>query len=205
MTAVRSEICGSWGCNDFGPYVSIGAMYKLSAQLAANAEVSYLRVGATEKEPKLNLSFQTEVIEVAGSVIFNLLDSYAGSGNYRSLRKRFIVPYVKAGGGFIYYTATSFPADNTLNESRVTYDPERKYPAIAGVIPFGGGLRFRFSDYLSISPEMMFHYTTTDYLDNIGPRLNNGGHRDHFGVVSIRVLYTPSIINDIFSRKGKGK
>lgn len=205
LAAVKSEICGSWGCNDIGSYVSLGALYKFSSQYAVNGEISHFRLGATEKVPYLNLSFQTDVIQVSGSVVIHLLDSYSGSGNYRSSRKRFIVPYVKAGGGFIYYTATSFPAENTLDESQATYDPERNYPAIAGVIPFGGGLRFRFSDHISIAPEMMYHYTTTDYLDNIGPRINTRGGTDHFGIVSVKVLYTPGKVNELFSRRGRGK
>ncbi len=203
FAAVKSEICGSWGCNDIGTYISLGALYKFSSQYAVNGEISHFRLGATEKEPYLNLSFQTDVIQVSGSIVIHLLDSYSGSGNYRSSRKRFVVPYVKAGGGFIYYTATSFPAENTLNESQMTYDPERNYPAIAGVIPFGGGLRFRLSDHISIAPEMMYHYTTTDYLDNIGPRINTRGGTDHFGVASVKVLYTPGKANDLFTRKGR--
>ncbi|QCR25039.1 thrombospondin type 3 repeat-containing protein [Pontibacter sp. SGAir0037] len=201
-TGVKSDICGSLPCNNIGPYVSLGALYKMTSTWGINVEANYLRLGAKEKVPELNVAFQSEVIEVSGSVIINLLDSYSGSGNYRSSRKRFVVPYVKVGGGFIYYTATSYPSESSsLNESGMTYDPERKYPAIAGVVPFGGGLRFRFSDYISVAPELMYHYTTSDYLDNIGPRIMAGGKSDHFAIAAIRVMYTPSKINDIFSKK----
>ncbi|HEY4650363.1 MAG TPA: hypothetical protein VIG72_03070, partial [Pontibacter sp.] len=109
--AVRSSICGSPGCNEFRPAFGIGALYKFDPTWSASVNLDFIKLGATEKDPTrpLNLSFRTDVLEVTGSVLFNLLDSYSGSGGYRSSRKRFVVPYAKLGGGFIYYTATSYP------------------------------------------------------------------------------------------------
>ncbi|WP_187261527.1 outer membrane beta-barrel protein [Pontibacter beigongshangensis] len=207
LAAIKSDICGSWGCNDFGPNVSVGTLYKISPYLGISGEFDYFRLGAEEKNPArpLNVAFSSEVIEVSGMVVLNLLDSYSGSGNYRSSRKRFVVPFVKGGAGFIYYTATSFPANGRLNDSQVTYDNERNYPAFAPVFSFGGGLRFRFNDEISVAPELMYHITTTDYLDNIGPRLGNAGNKDHYGIAAIKLLYTPLLKNNIFSKKNQGK
>lgn len=203
IAAIKSDICGSWGCNNFGPNASVGAIYKFSPYLGVSANVDYLRLGATEKAENrpLNIAFSSEVIEVSGTVVFNLLDSYAGSGNYRSSRKRFVVPYVRAGIGALYYSATSFPGQGDLDDSQTTYDPEREYPAFAAVVPFGGGLRFRVNDEFSIAPEMIYHITTTDFLDNIGPRLGNPMTKEHYGVAAIKLQYTPVIKNKIFSRK----
>ncbi|WP_439883395.1 outer membrane beta-barrel protein [Pontibacter sp. MBLB2868] len=200
MAAVKSSICGLPECNNFGPAVSVGALYKLSPYFAFGANLGYVRLGATEKDPNrpLNVTFQSEVVEVTGTVVLNLLDSYAGSGNYRSSRKRFVVPYVRGGAGFVYYTPTSFPGEGDLNDSQVTYDPARKYPAISAVIPFGGGLRFRFSDEFSIAPEMMYQVTLTNYLDNIATETSG---TDHYAVASLKVIYTPIIKNKIFSKK----
>ncbi|WP_230407217.1 porin family protein [Pontibacter cellulosilyticus] len=205
IAAVKSDICGSPGCNNFGPNASVGAWYKISPYVSLAGGIDYVRLGAEEKDPRrpLNIAFQTEVIEVTGTFVLNLLDSYAGSGKYRSSRKRFVVPYIRGGGGFIYYTATSFPAEaNRLEDSQTTYDPERNYPAIAAVIPFGGGLRFRFSDEIAVAGEMIYHITSTDYLDNVGPRLANPG-TDHYGVAAIKIMYTPVIKNKIFSRSAQ--
>ncbi|MET3540262.1 hypothetical protein ABID22_000973 [Pontibacter aydingkolensis] len=204
ISGVKSSICGSPGCNDFGPNASIGAWYKISPYVSLASSVDYVRLGASEKDPRrpLNVSFQSEVIEVTGTVVVNLLDSYAGSGNYRSSRKRFVVPYARAGGGFIYYTATSYPGDaSSLEDSQTTYDPEREYPAIAAVIPFGGGLRFRFSDEIAVAGEAMYHLTTTKFLDNVGPRLLPASGTDHYAVAAIKIMYTPVIKNKIFSKK----
>ncbi|WP_235942036.1 porin family protein [Pontibacter fetidus] len=205
ITAVRSDICGTPDCNEFRPLVGIGAMYKFDPVWSASINLDYVKLGATEKDPARprNLSFRTDVIEATGSVMYNLLDAYSGSGGYRSSRKRFVVPYAKMGAGIIYYTATSYPGTGDLDESQTTYDPERKYPAIGIVVPFGGGLRFRFSDQVSIAPELIYHITTSDYLDNVGPRLAPGGNKDHYGVASIRFMYTPAIKEDIFNRKAQ--
>lgn len=203
VAAIKSDICGSWGCNDLGPSASVGAMYRFRTNMAIGLNADYLRLGASEKSPErpLNVAFQSEVIALTANVMYNLMDSYAGSGNYRSARKRFVVPYIKAGAGAVYYTATSFPADNDLEDSQTTYDPEQKYPAISLVIPFGGGLRFRFSDELAIAPELIYHITTSDYLDNIGPRLGNPDNNDHYGLFSVKIMYSPVIKNKVFSRK----
>jgi hypothetical protein len=202
LAAVKSDICGGYNCNDFGLNVGVGALYKFTPMVAASMELERFKLGAVEKTPTNDLAFSSEVLELSGMVVVNLLDSYSGSSNYRSTRKRFVVPYVKAGAGAIYYKPTSYPASQgELDDSQTTYDPERNYPAVAAVIPFGGGLRFRINDQFSIAPEMIYHLTTTDYLDNIGPRLGNAGNKDHYGTASVKLLYTPAIKNDIFSKK----
>lgn len=203
LAAVKSEICGSFGCNDIGPAMGIGALYKLNPYVALSGEVEYLKLGATEKVPTDNITFESRVIEVSGMVVFNLMDSYAGSNNYRSLRKRFAVPFVKGGIGFVYYTPSSYPTTRPEN-SDITYDRMRSYPAIAGVVPFGGGIRFRFSDHISIAPEAMYHITTTKYLDNIGPPLRESNLTDHYGTVSVKLIYTPIPKNEVFTSKRQG-
>ncbi|MCJ8166698.1 porin family protein [Pontibacter sp. E15-1] len=203
LTAVRSSICGSPSCNDFGPTVGVGALYKLSPLLGVSGQLDYARLGASEKDPRrpLDVSFRSEVISLSLTGVYNLLDSYAGSAGYRSTRKRFIVPYARAGVGFIYYTPTSFPGQERLNDSQTTYDPEKNYPALALAIPFGGGLRFRVNDEYSVATEVMYHITSTDYLDNIGPELLPAASKDHYMLAAVKLMYTPKFQNKIFSKK----
>ncbi len=203
LAAIKSEICGSYGCNDIGPALGIGALYKFTPYVSFSGEVEYLKMGATEKVPTDNITFETRVIEVSGMLVLNLMDSYAGSNNYRSLRKRFAVPFVKGGIGFVYYTPNSYPTNRPEN-SDISYDRMRSYPAIAGVIPFGGGIRFRFSDQISIAPEAMYHITTTKYLDNVGPPVRDLGLPDQYGTVAVKLLYTPIPKNEVFTSKRQG-
>ncbi|WP_299707645.1 outer membrane beta-barrel protein [uncultured Pontibacter sp.] len=203
LAAIKSDICGSYGCNDIGPAMGIGALFKLNSYWALSGEVKYAKLGATEKTPTDNITFESEVIEVSTMLVLNLMDSYAGSNNYRSLRKRFIVPYVKGGGGFVYYTPSSYPTNRAEN-SDVTYDRMRSYPAIAGVVSGGAGLRFRFSDQWSVAPELVYSITTTDYLDNIGPPIGFEHTKDHYGTASVKVIYTPMLKNEVFTRKNQG-
>ncbi|MDO6388928.1 thrombospondin type 3 repeat-containing protein [Pontibacter sp. BT731] len=199
LAAVKSDICGSYGCNEIGSAFSIGALFKYNPFWSFNGEVEYLKLSAVSKDSK-NITIESRVIDVSGMLVYNLMDSYAGSNNYRSLRKRFAVPFVKGGIGFVYYTPSSYPTNRPPN-SDITYDRLRSYPAIAGVIPIGGGIRFRFSDQISIAPEVMYHLTTTDYLDNNNQSQNN---KDHYGVVSVKLLYTPMPKNEVFTSKRQG-
>lgn len=201
--AVASDICKAWPCNNFGRNLSLGVLYKLSPYVSLGANLDNSKFGAEEKNPlkPLNISFQTEVIAITGTVVVNLIDSYVGASGYRSLRKRFVVPYVKAGAGFIYYTPTSFPGQGKLNESQTKFESAREYPALAAVIPAGVGLRFRFSDKISVAGELVYHLTLTDNLDNIGQNLGNPDNLgvDRYGVAAVKVMYTPAIKNLIFS------
>lgn len=204
---VKSDICGSIGCNDFGPAVSVGALYKLTPNFGISGTIDYVKLGANEKDARQtrNISFESEVLAFSATAVFNLWDSYAGSGNYRSSRKRFAVPYIRGGVGAVYYTPTSFPGQGNLDDSQTTYDPEREYPAIAAVIPFGGGIRFRINNEFSIAPELMYQITTTDFLDNIGPRLGNPNNKDHYGMAIVKLQYTPVLKNKIFSNKPQSR
>jgi hypothetical protein len=203
VAAVKSDICGLPECNKFGPAFTIGGLYKLSPYLGVGVNASQLRFGATEKDPTrpLDVTFQTEVTELVASITINLLDSYAGSGNYRSLRKRFVVPYVRGGGGMIYYTATSYPGKGDLEDTQMRHDPVRDYPAISAVIPMAGGIRFRFSDEFSIVPELVYNITLTDHLDNIGEKESKNTGTDHYMNAYIKVMYTPVLKNKILTRK----
>ncbi|MCC9166800.1 outer membrane beta-barrel protein [Pontibacter harenae] len=206
-SGVKSDICGSPQCMNIGPYLSFGGLYKLSPYFSVGAEAGYIKLGASEKDPRrpLNVSFRSEVIEMTGSAMINLFDSYSGSGNYRSSRKRFVVPYAKIGGGFIYYTATSYEGQGRLSEAPVTYDRERPYPAVAPIALLGGGLRFRLSDEVAIAPELLYRITTTDYLDNIGARiiLPQGGpdNNDHYYTLGVKLMYTPVVKHNVFAKR----
>lgn len=201
VAGVRSDICSGFNCNNLGLSVSGGAIYKLSQYLSVGGMIEYARLGATGVDSLLlqNISFQSEVIEVAGTVVLNLLHSNVGSAGYRSSRKRLMVPYVRAGVGFVYYTPSSFPGGGELRNSQITFEPERKYPATALAIPLGVGVRIRLNDLVQIAPELSYHITTTDFLDNISARPGSPGN-DHFGIVAVKVLYTPELRNKIFSR-----
>jgi hypothetical protein len=200
--AVRSDHCGSLDCNDFGTNASVGALYKVRTNLSLGLNADYLRLGASSVGTGStdNIAFSSEVIALTGNINYNLMDSYAGFRSYRSARKRFIVPYIKVGAGGIFYSATSFPADRKLDDSQTTYDPERQYPAFALVVPIGAGLRFRFSDEVAIAPELLYHITTSDHLDNGSPLQVNNNRSDHYGLFSVKLMYTPLIKNNIFSR-----
>lgn len=200
--AAKSDICSGLGCNNLGLNVSGGALYRFSQRLSVGGSIDYARLGATGTDSLRlqQVSFQSEVIEVAGMVVFDLLDINAGTGNYRSSRKRLLVPYIKAGAGFVYYTPTSYSGAGELRNSQITHEPERKYPAVALAVPFGAGLRIRLSEVVSIAPEFTYHITTTDHLDNMGARAGSHGN-DHYGTAAFKVLYTPVLRNRILSRK----
>ncbi len=203
VAAVRSDICGTPSCIDFGPNVSVGGLYKFSPYIGVSGTLDYAKLGAVEKnqEAPLNIAFESEVIELSASAVINLLDTYAGSGNYRSKRKRFMVPYFRIGIGGLYYNATSFPADRSLDDSQTTYDPQQDYPAFAAVVPVGGGIRFFINDEFSIAGEAVYRITSTDLLDNIPAVLTNGSRRDEYGVLAVKLQYTPVLKNKIFSKK----
>ncbi|TPE39991.1 outer membrane beta-barrel protein [Pontibacter mangrovi] len=175
--------------NGRGAALNIGALYQLTPRVAVTGTVDFTRFKGYEDDVNTlghDKSFNAESIGASGSVVVNLINSYGGRGIYRPKNRRLIVPYLKAGIGFINYKSSSF-----LKATGEKFEPEADYPTIAAVIPVGAGLKFYYSPRLSIAPEFNLNFTTTDHLDNMVDPEGLLGKNDHFITASVKVMYYP--------------
>jgi hypothetical protein len=164
--------------NGVGPTLGVGAMYQISPYVALRGNLNYVGFNTNLLDrPGMQVPFSSNIAEVSGSVVVNLLDSYLPSrGPYSSGLLRLVVPYVKGGVGLLYYSSSSPTASDNSG--------------FAAVIPVGGGLRINYSSRISFAPELTLNYTTTDYLDNFERAGGLTGDNDAYLSASVNMIYT---------------
>lgn len=161
--------------NGLGPTLGIGVMYQASLYVAVRGDLNYVGFNSNlYHRQDIDVPFRSNLAQVSGSVVVNLLDSYIP---YRYDVLRLLVPYVKGGIGMIYYNATSFESGNS---------------GFATVIPVGVGVRLNYSRRISFAPELTLNYTTTDYLDNLERAGGFTGDADTYINASVNMIYTIS-------------
>lgn len=128
-----------------------------------------------------NLSFYTDIKEFSSVIEFNFLDYQTGS------RKHRIAPYIFVGlAGFHFNPKTDivnpisqelesiFLRDfNTEGQGLPGY--QEVYSRYCLAIPFGLGIKFSASEYISIGLQWGFRKTFTDYIDDISTRYVDHG------------------------------
>jgi hypothetical protein len=196
QAASRGDYCGRWRCNFLGRYLSVGLTYPIQPGISVGGDLEYFRLGANESRPNdrhfRNISFRGENVALTGHVRINLRnDPSQFPGNVRA-RQPLFIPYVKVGIGGMVYSAFTYEGRKQYEAggSRVLKS-KHEYPDVAVVVPLGGGLAIRLSKEVSLNPELVYHITSTDYLDDM-KIFPTHKRTDHYGIASLKVLYTPS-------------
>lgn len=180
--------------NGVGPEFGIGAMYQVSRFVALRGNLNYVGFNTDLLDREgMQVPFSTNMAEVSGSVVVNLLDYYLPSRGHSSAGlRRLLVPYVKGGVGLLYYSATSSSATGGSENS-----------GVAAVIPVGGGIRINYSSRISFAPEMTLNLTSTDYLDNFERGGGFTGDKDAYLSASVKMLYSISAKRQYSFRRGR--
>lgn len=131
-----------------------------------------------------NLSFNTDIYEFAIMGDFNFLRYIPGDPYYR------FTPYASIGVGiFSYDPYTFYQGDKVylrpLNTEGQTFYQDRKaYGNTAFSFPIAFGIKYAVSDKITLSAELGYRFTTTDYIDDVSTSfigINNfpssGGHQ----------------------------
>ncbi|MEI7471783.1 MAG: DUF6089 family protein [Chitinophagaceae bacterium] len=155
------------------PAIGLGASYDITSRLIGRAGFSFGKVSASDKsntnsKPILdrNLNFSTSIAEFHLALEFNFLD----------LSEHSLSPYIFAGvAGFHFNPYTETPSSNkvflqplsTEGQGLSQYPDRKPYKLTQMAIPFGGGLKFEFSDNIQIAAEVGLRKLFTDYLDDV--------------------------------------
>jgi opacity protein-like surface antigen len=149
-----------------------GLKYDLTTHLSLRTNFTYASLSAADKYNRQadlrarNLSFQTKITEV------NLLLDYS----LRNLENHKITPYVFAGIAVFHYNPYAYDSVgnkiylkplSTEGQGLTAYPTRKPYHLTQFAIPFGGGIRWKFTDNVIISYEIGLRKTFTDYLDDI--------------------------------------
>ncbi|MEP6747566.1 MAG: DUF6089 family protein [Bacteroidota bacterium] len=152
--------------------VGVGVRYDLSNHFAVRANFSYASLGADDKYNKQadlrarNLNFKTKIVEN------NLLLDYS----FLNLNYHKLSPYVFGGVAVFHFNPytndslgnkTYLRPLSTEGEGLAAYPNRKEYNLTQFAIPFGAGVRWRFTDNITLSYEIGLRKTFTDYLDDV--------------------------------------
>ena len=152
--------------------VALGLRYDLSNHFSVRTNFTYAALGAADKYNKQadlqarNLSFSTKLTEA------NLLLDYS----ILNLNYHRLAPYVFAGVAVFHYNPYAYDSTgnkvylqplSTEGEGLAAYPDRQTYHLTQFAIPFGAGIRWRFTDNVTLSYEIGLRKTFTDYLDDV--------------------------------------
>jgi hypothetical protein len=120
-------------------------------------------------EKQRNLSFNSNVWELSVSGDFNFFKFIPGFEQYR------YTPYISLGVGVMSFDPYAYLNGEkyllrplgTEGQGSSLYPERIPYSPIAITIPFGVGVKYALSDRMNIYGEAVYHFTRTDYLDDV--------------------------------------
>ncbi|OKS85253.1 type IX secretion system protein PorG [Mucilaginibacter polytrichastri] len=154
---VSGGAIGVFARKNYSPYFSVRGSYTFG-WISADDKNS-----PNEVDRNRNLSFLTTLHEVSARAEFNFLEYRPGVFNNS------LTPYVFLGLGGVYYSPTAKADDGQRYDLRSgrTEGETKPYSKIALSIPYGVGLKYNFLGKLSLTADATYHYTNTDYLDDV--------------------------------------
>ena len=116
-----------------------------------------------------NLSFNTNIWEGTVQGDFNFFKYIPGSEYHR------FTPYVSFGlGVFNYDPYTYYEGQKvylrqlgTEGQGSAAYPDRKPYGSMAVCFPVGVGVKYSCSKYVNIGLEILYRFTTTDYIDDV--------------------------------------
>ncbi|RZK57787.1 MAG: hypothetical protein EOO59_08930 [Hymenobacter sp.] len=173
VATYNGDITGRLPDNTLRVGFSAGIVKPLSPHLSLVSELSYVKLKAVDQRPDRGLSFQGTNGVLTAMARYNFLADermFFGSARHNDSWQ----PFVQAGVGLLLFDPTSAVS---VNGTTVALPPERRsslymYPHLAGVLPVGGGVTYRFSPYLALTLDGLYYFTSTDLLDDVSDRAN---------------------------------
>jgi hypothetical protein len=159
---------GAFFRKQFGNYVAL----RVSAHYA---QLGYSDVYNTknEFEQRRNLSFNTNLWELALQGDFNFFRFEPGTLDYA------FTPYVTLGVGafsydpYAYYQGQKVFLRPLGTEGQGLPGYDNQYSSMAFCIPFGVGVKYNINEKVNIGFEVVYRFTTTDYLDDVSNKYPN--------------------------------
>lgn len=164
------------------PKIAVGAFYRkqfnnyLAARLAIHyAQLGYSDVYSKNEYQKLrNLSFNTDILEIALSGDFNFFKFQPGDPHHN------FTPYITLGVGVFSYNPYAYlnnkkyylrplgtEGQNIAYTDAATGKTRKPYGSMAMCVPIGMGIKYNVNDKFNISFQIAQRLTFTDYLDDV--------------------------------------
>ena len=162
----NGDLTSRFNDNTFRLGINAGLTKTISPHLTFATDLSYFHLKAVDRFPERGYSFSSDNGMLTGRLQYNLFADkslYIGP-NHREMP---VLVFVEAGVGALVFN----PSTAQYNLP-VAAEGRNMYPALAGVLPFGGGVTLRASKRLAFTIEGLYYLTSTDMLDGISQRGN---------------------------------
>jgi hypothetical protein len=179
----NGDLTGKVAHNTLRVGVNAGVAKTLSPRFTFVSDLSYVHLKAVDDYPERGYSFSADNGLLTGRFQFNIFPdkSLFIGPNHKEMP---LLLFVEAGGGFTLFSPSAAQYGiPLLPEGRNTY------PALAAVLPVGGGLTLRASKRLGFTVEALYYFTSTDLLDDVSQR-GNADQLDDFGTLTFKIEYT---------------
>ncbi len=156
--------------NEPGLAAGVLGRYNYNTRISTKLQLNYLRLRANDSKStnafdlRRNLSFFSNVIEIAPSMEFNFFNLKHGS------RDEHLTPYLMGGFSVFYFSPkTNYQGEvYSLRELGTEGQvPGQEYNEISTAWLVGGGVKFDLNAIWSINIELAYRKTRTDFLDDV--------------------------------------
>ena len=163
-----------------------GLSYRLTNYISIRGEANVFQLYSETKENAWDHrpSIKTFGADVSLNLVHNIIPQYKidqGKARFNA--------YVFVGIGNTYFVPKDAETGDNLRDENRNQIATGGYAKIAMVTPFGGGIEFYPSSYISIGGEISYRPTSTDFLDDIKPLDFANSGNDGYYLAQIRVKY----------------
>jgi hypothetical protein len=191
--------------------LGVGLMYRYNASprltyrfnLLAGSVEAYDSDSKNEILRNRNLSFQSNIQELAGGIEFHYYKYQLGNKKYR------FTTYMIVQAGLFHFNPTTIYNGDTIQlqplgtEGQGTsYGKKRKYFRYQPCIPIGLGAKFCIGKYTNINLDVAIRKTFTDYIDDVGSNYNVDPNAFNSNQTLAEDLSNRSLDNSRYGRRG---
>jgi hypothetical protein len=179
----NGDLTSRYADNTFRVGLNVGLAKTLSPHLTFATDLSYFHLRATDRFPERGYSFTSNNGMLTGRLQYNL---FADKSLYIGPKHKEmpVLVFVEAGVGALVFN----PATGQYNFP-IAAEGRNTYPALAAVLPFGGGVTLRASKRLAFTIEGLYYLTSTDLLDGISQR-GNPDLLDDFATLAFKAEFS---------------
>ncbi len=141
---------------------------RLLSRVGARIEATYFTINGHDNQApdssfqrQRNLSFNSRNFHLQLHTIY-YLKKY--QGDYH--RRWAMDPYLFTGGGYLFYNPTAKLGDESFS-LRQAQTEGVSYDKWTFTIPIGAGAKFKVNEFTNLNVEVSYHFTFTDYLDDV--------------------------------------
>jgi hypothetical protein len=179
----NGDLTGKLKNNTFRVGVNAGLTKTLSPHLTFVTDLSYIHLKAEDDYAYRDYSFSADNGLLTGRLQYNIFADkslYVGPKH----KEMPVLLFVEAGVGATLFSPTAA-------QYNVPIPPEGRntYPALAAVLPVGGGVTLRASKRLAFTAELLYYFTSTDLLDDVSQR-GNSSQFDDFATLSFKAEFS---------------